>query len=106
MKIDNNVYISEKGFLQSIKIICAIMFCFLYLQSLKCVENLPSVQSICYFVHKPISITVILIQTCLSIQEIKYRFFQPRHRGLGGKYLLSIYLDEEGLGFEPRRSLI
>ena len=29
----------------------------------------------------------------------------PRHRGLGGKYSLSIYLDEEGLGFKPRRSL-
>ena len=28
---------------------------------------------------------------------------EPRHRGLGGKYLLSIYLDEEGRGFESRR---
>ena len=30
----------------------------------------------------------------------------PRHRGLGGKYSQSVYLDEEGRGFESRRGLI
>ena len=36
-------------------------------------------------------------------KKIKSNYKKPRHRGLGGKYLLSIYLDEEGRGFKPRR---
>ena len=60
----------------------------------------------CLLFITPICISFIIIfkmQTYFITFIFKAKtLWVPRHRGLGGKYSQSIYLDEEGRGFESR----